>query len=133
MMTTDHQMPVQETTMAQERIETEINNLMTWLPDPALLSAEVRRGIIARYSAVLEGNFIYWMTATYLAVRSPKAKAIIIDNLMEEVKDTIRECFADLHWRPMPRHQKWTGAWLIGICRVSGSLWARCPPWSSFS
>jgi len=73
--------------MAQERIETEINNLMTWLPDPALLSAEVRRGIIARYSAVLEGNFIYWMTATYLAVRSPKAKAIIIDNLMEEVKD----------------------------------------------
>jgi len=73
--------------MAQERIEAEINSLMAWLPDPAHLSTEERRGIIARYSAVLEGNFIYWMTGTYLAVRSPKAKAIIIDNLTEEVKD----------------------------------------------
>jgi hypothetical protein len=90
MMTTDHQTTVQEashTAMAQERIEAEINSLMAWLPDPAHLSTEERRGIIARYSAVLEGNFIYWMTGTYLAVRSPKAKAIIIDNLTEEVKD----------------------------------------------
>jgi hypothetical protein len=90
MMTTDHQTSVQEathTSVAQKRIEAEINSLMASLPDPALLSAEERRGIIARYSAVLEGNFIYWMTATYLAVRSPKAKAIITDNLMEEVKD----------------------------------------------
>jgi len=90
MMTTDHQTSVQEashTAMAQERIEGEINSLMAWLPDPAHLSTEERRGIIARYSAVLEGNFIYWMTGTYLAVRSPKAKAIIIDNLTEEVKD----------------------------------------------
>lgn len=83
-------MPVQDashTTAAQEVIETEINSLMAWLPDPARLSADERRGIIARYTAVLEGNFIYWMTGTYLAVRSPKAKAIILDNLTEEVKD----------------------------------------------
>lgn len=73
--------------MAQERIEAEISSLMASLPDPAKLSNYERRGIIARYAAVLEGNFIYWMTGAYLAVRSTEAKALIIDNLMEEVKD----------------------------------------------
>jgi len=36
---------------------------------------------------VLEGNFIYWMTAAYLAVASDEAHAIIRDNLLEEVRD----------------------------------------------
>jgi hypothetical protein len=65
-----------------------IDEVMTQLPDPAGLSAEQRRGIIARYTAVLEANFIYWMTATYLAVRSEKARPILIDNLHEEVRDS---------------------------------------------
>jgi hypothetical protein len=60
---------------------------MDSLPDPEQLSDEERRGIIARYSGVLEGNFIYWMTGTYLAVHSPEAKEIIEENLLEEVKD----------------------------------------------
>src|SRR5205823_2891469 len=50
-------------------------------------SADEQRGIIARYSAVLEGNFIYWMTAAHLAVASDEARAIIEDNLREEVRD----------------------------------------------
>src|SRR4029077_5490502 len=36
---------------------------------------------------VLEGNFIYWMTAAHLAVASDEARAIIEDNLREEVRD----------------------------------------------
>ena len=36
---------------------------------------------------MLEGNFIYWMTAAHLAVASHDAKAIIEDNLLEEVRD----------------------------------------------
>jgi hypothetical protein len=43
--------------------------------------------MIARYAAVLEGNFIYWMTATYLSVKAEEARPILIDNLREEVRD----------------------------------------------
>jgi hypothetical protein len=72
----------------QQRINSMIDEVMAQLPDPAGLAAEQRRGIIARYSAVLEANFIYWMTATYLAVRSEKARPILIENLQEEVRDS---------------------------------------------
>src|SRR5204863_2083091 len=54
---------------------------------PEKLSADERRGIIARYTAVLEGNFIYWMTGAYIAAGSEEARAKIMDNLREEVRD----------------------------------------------
>jgi hypothetical protein len=72
----------------QSQVARTIDNLMASLPNPKDLTAEERRGIIARYTAVLEGNFIYWMTATYLAVHSSEAKPILLDNLREEVRDT---------------------------------------------
>lgn len=71
----------------QERIDSHINEFITSLPDPGRLSAEQRRGIIARYSAVLEGNFIYWMTAAYLSVQSDLSRVIILENLHEEIRD----------------------------------------------
>jgi hypothetical protein len=64
-----------------------IKELIASLPDPDKLSAGERRGIIARYTAVLEGNFIYWMTATYLSAKSEEAHPILLDNLMEEIRD----------------------------------------------
>ena len=69
------------------QIDTIIDELMASLPDPDKLSAGERRGIIARYTAVLEGNFIYWMTATYLSVKSEEARPILLDNLTEEIRD----------------------------------------------
>ncbi len=72
----------------QEHIECTIDELLASLPDPAQLSAEQRRGIIARYSAVLEGNFIYWMTGAYLSVGSEEARSKILENLHEEVRDS---------------------------------------------
>jgi Iron-containing redox enzyme len=71
----------------QHTINSTIDVLMGSLPNPDTLSADERRGIIARYSAILEGNFIYWMTATLLAVQAEDAKPIILDNLLEEVRD----------------------------------------------
>jgi hypothetical protein len=71
----------------REQIDQAIEHLLASLPDPERLSADERRGIMARYTAVLEGNFIYWMTGTYLSVRSPEAQSIIADNLREEVGD----------------------------------------------
>ena len=71
----------------QPKIESMIEELITSLPDPKQLTSEERRGMIARYSAVLEGNFIYWMTAAYLAVQSEEARPLLIDNLYEEVRD----------------------------------------------
>jgi hypothetical protein len=64
-----------------------IDFLIESLPPVDKLSSAERRGIIARYTAVLEGNFIYWMTATFLAVHSEEAHPILLDNLREEVRD----------------------------------------------
>jgi hypothetical protein len=85
-------MPVEiETVAAQDvirdKVGSTIADLMSSLPDSRNMSGEARRGIIARYSAVLEGNFIYWMTATLLAVHAEEARPIILDNLHEEVRD----------------------------------------------
>src|SRR5271170_25041 len=72
----------------QSKVEATIDELIASLPDINTLTSSERRGIIARYSAVLEGNFIYWMTAALLAIQSEEAKPIILDNLHEEVRDT---------------------------------------------
>lgn len=77
-----------KTATIQARVEREIEDLLASLPDPEQLSADERRGLIARYTAVLEGNFIYWMTGAYLSVGSDEARAKIIDNLREEVRDS---------------------------------------------
>jgi len=64
-----------------------IDELIDSLPDPKQLTSEDRRGIIARYSAVLEGNFIYWMTAAVIACKAERSGPILLDNLYEEVHD----------------------------------------------
>ena len=78
---------IQNLLSIKPRIDSEIDSLVAALPDPKDLTPEQRRGIIARYSAVLEGNFIYWMTAAYLSVQSEEARPILIANLREEVGD----------------------------------------------
>jgi hypothetical protein len=88
MTSTFSDLPSQLVVPIQERLESGIEDLIRSLPDAETLSAEQRRGIIARYSAVLEGNFIYWMTAALLAVKSEEAREIIIENLTEEVRDS---------------------------------------------
>ncbi len=72
----------------QQRIAAIVDELMAQLPNPDRLTGEERRGIIARYAAVLEGNFIYWMTATFLAVKSKEAHPILLENLFEECRDS---------------------------------------------
>jgi hypothetical protein len=71
----------------QDRVAWTINDLLTSLPDVASLTPDQRRGVIARYTAVLEGNFIYWMTGALLAAKSEQSRTIILDNLHEEVRD----------------------------------------------
>jgi hypothetical protein len=77
-----------KTAPIQAHIDRATEDLLASLPTPGQLSAEERRGIIARYTAVLEGNFIYWMTGAYIAVGSDEARAKIMDNLREEVRDS---------------------------------------------
>ena len=69
------------------QIDAIIEELIASLPDPDKLSAGERRGIIARYTAVLEGNFIYWMTAAYISAKSEEARPILLENLREEIGD----------------------------------------------
>ena len=71
----------------QTKVGAMIEELIASLPTAKQLTSEERRAIIARYTAVLEGNFIYWMTATYLAVQSEEARPHLIENLYEEVRD----------------------------------------------
>ncbi len=91
----------------QARIGRTIDELLAAFPSPERLTPAQRRGIVARYSAVLEGNFIYWMTATYLAVISPDAQAIIAENLREEIRDNhpgmLRRFAAAAHAMPNDR------------------------------
>lgn len=71
----------------QKSIEAITDEMIATLPDPRQLTREERRGIIARYTAVLESNFIYWMTATLIATKAEPARPIILENLHEETRD----------------------------------------------
>jgi hypothetical protein len=64
-----------------------IDELINSLPDPDLLTSDERRGIIARYTSVLEGNFIYWMTAAVIAAKAEQSQTILLENLNDEVRD----------------------------------------------
>ena len=75
------------TTEIRDRVACTVQNLLASLPDPESLSAGQRRGIIARYASVLEGNFIYWMTGAYLSLETEEARSIVLENLHEEVRD----------------------------------------------
>jgi len=74
-------------TVIQQQISGIIDDLIAQLPNPKSLTGEQRCGIIARYTSILEGNFIYWMTATSIAVKSDEARPILAENLFEEVRD----------------------------------------------
>ena len=73
--------------LIEDKVTAIIDDLIDSLPDPKQLNNEERRGIIARYTSVLEGNFIYWMTATLLAVKAEQSREILLENLYEEVHD----------------------------------------------
>jgi hypothetical protein len=73
--------------LIQDQTTVIIDELMDSLPDPKQLTGEERRGIIARYSSVLEGNFIYWMTAAVIAAKAERSRPILLENLNEEVRD----------------------------------------------
>ena len=91
MRISDAVMPAQDMSLVeavQDEIVAHIDKLISALPPVSGLAAEQRRGILARYTAVLEGNFIYWMTATLLAVKSKDAKPHILENLYEECRDS---------------------------------------------
>ncbi|HEY1904190.1 MAG TPA: iron-containing redox enzyme family protein [Terracidiphilus sp.] len=71
----------------QQQVATIVDDLIAQLPNPKLLSSSERHGIIARYTAVLEGNFIYWMTAASIAAKADEVRPILAENLFEEVRD----------------------------------------------
>ncbi len=72
----------------ENKVTAIIGELIDALPDPKRLTSEERRGIIARYASVLEGNFIYWMTAAVIAAKAEQSRASIRpENLYDEVRD----------------------------------------------
>ena len=72
----------------QQQIAPMIDEMIAQLPDPKSLTPEQRRGIIARYAAVLEPNFIYWMTASMMAAKAEEVGPIIMENLHEEITES---------------------------------------------
>jgi Iron-containing redox enzyme len=74
-------------TSIEDKVTVIIDEMIESLPDPQQLASEERRGIIARYTSVLEGNFIYWMTAAVIAARAEQSRPILLENLYEEVRD----------------------------------------------
>jgi Iron-containing redox enzyme len=72
----------------EQKTNTIIDQMMDSLPDSKKLTSQERRGIIARYTSVLEGNFIYWMTAAAIAAKAEQSRPILLDNLFDEVRDS---------------------------------------------
>ena len=77
----------QPVALIEDKTTAIIGDLIDSLPDPKQLTSEERRGIIARYTSVLEGNFIYWMTAAAIAAKAERSGPILMQNLYEEVHD----------------------------------------------
>src|SRR2546422_6269052 len=75
------------TAALQEHVDRAIHDLLESFSNPDQIAPDEGRGIIARYTAVLEGNFIYWMTGAYISAGSDEARTKIMDNLREEVRD----------------------------------------------
>jgi hypothetical protein len=75
------------TSAIRDTLATIADSLIVSLPPAKRIPAAHRRGVIARYGCVLEGNFVYWMTGAYLAAESDEARSIIEHNLFEEVRD----------------------------------------------
>ncbi len=73
--------------LIEDKVTAIIDELIESLPDPKQLTSQERRGIIARYTSVLEGNFIYWMTAAVIAAKAEQSGPILLENLYEEVHD----------------------------------------------
>jgi hypothetical protein len=67
--------------LIEDKVNAIIDELIDSLPDPKQLTGAERRGIIARYTSVLEGNFIYWMTAAVIAAKAEQSRPILLDNL----------------------------------------------------
>jgi hypothetical protein len=80
-------LPARHVSLIKDKAAAIIDDLIGSLPDPRQLTSEERRGIIARYTAVLEGNFIYWMTAAVIAAKAEQSRPILLENLYEEVHD----------------------------------------------
>ena len=79
-----------------------IDEVIGSLPDPKKLTGEERRGIIARYTSVLEGNFIYWMTAAVIAAKAEQSRPILLENLYDEVRDCHPLMLRKFRLRPTP-------------------------------
>ena len=73
--------------LMKSKVTAIVDKLIDWLPEPKRLTSEERRGIIARYTSVLAGNFISWITAAVIATKAEQSRPILLDNLYEEVHD----------------------------------------------
>jgi hypothetical protein len=73
--------------LIEDKVAAIVDDLLDSLPDPKQLTSDERRGIIARYTSVLEGNFIYWMTAAVIAAKAERSRPILLENLYDEVRD----------------------------------------------
>lgn len=113
-------------TSIQQQIVAITDDLIAQLPNPENLTGEQRRGIIARYSAVLEGNFIYWMTAASIAVKSEEVKEILAENLYEECRDShpamLRRFAIAAHAFPTDKDSLATDAELANVRLFLGKL-----------
>ena len=104
----------------QEHTDSIVDDLLASLPRAERLSAEERRGIIARYTAVLEGNFIYWMTAAYLSPlgrTKPARSSWAI--FAKKCAIVTRGCSESSAWPSTPFQRIQMRKLCIKICRTS--------------
>src|SRR6185369_3631153 len=76
-----------KSSLIEGKIQGRVRDIMGSLPSISKISRREARAIVARYTAVLEGNFIAWMTSAHIASTSKISCSIIRKNLEEELRD----------------------------------------------
>ena len=96
-------------TEVQQHLETATNEFLEDFPVGQRATIQAVVGITARYTLVLEGGLIYWMTGTYLSAKTPETRSIIQENVQEDIDG----------WPPAfgPRC---TGSWVVSSNGTGG-------------
>lgn len=90
----------QEITTIIEEVKKQVEKI---LAPAANISDEQARGIVKKYVAAIEGNFLHWMAGAAISARSPYGKYAAEENLWVELHDDhpgmlrsfARECKAE--------------------------------------
>ncbi len=113
-------------TSEEEKLSNYTETVRADLPQLGWLTEKDVREMIARYTAAIEGNFIPWLSATLISVKSREAKEATKINLEAELKEKhpliLREFARSADAEPSGRHYQAVARSVKDIWDIVGQL-----------